>query len=54
MNKEEIKKVLEEMYEKLDTIQESDYVQDHEDIMFDIGETMACIDNVLDEIQRTK
>lgn len=45
---EEIKKLLVEMYEQAEKIQESDYVQDRVELVYEIGDVMGHIDNALD------
>ena len=54
MTKDKIKKILESIYDKLDNIQESDYVQTHGAMMFDIGEAMGSVDNALDDLEKDK
>lgn len=50
MTKEEIKTALEEIWDKLDDLQEQDVAQDNPELMHDIGEAMGATANAIDDI----
>jgi len=50
MTKEEIKTALEEIWDKLDDLQEQDVAQDNPELMHDIGEAMGATANAIDDL----
>ena len=53
MTTKEIKEMLMGWWDILDDIQEQDFVQDDDNLMFDIGEVMGAICNVCDDIDES-
>lgn len=51
MNGNELYQALEEMWATLDELQETDFAQNSEELMWEIGEAMGAIDNALDIIE---
>ena len=47
MTKEEIQQTLEEIYSKLDVLQETELAQNDEEFIWEIGEAMGSVDNAL-------
>ena len=47
MTKEEMTVLLEEIYSKLDGLQETELAQHNEELIWEIGEAMGSVDNAL-------
>ena len=54
MFKQEIKKLLEDIYDNLEMIQESAYAEDYPELLNDLGEAMGSLDNALTDLKRGK